>query len=277
MKIKEEIIKSRANPFVKFAASLADKKGRKNEKSFIIEGEKLTFEAIENNLPITHIVLLESKKDTVLPKIKPLLSKKEYDYTEVVIVSEEVFLKISSEKSPQGVISIIKYLDFFCNLDIIYKEEFFLKEAERAVILCSLRDPGNLGSVIRSSVAFGVGHIILTDDCADLYNSKTVRAAMGSMFKIRATVIPSLADFIVAAQGVGRRVFAAELSAGAVSLDTLDFSKNDLVIIGNEGHGIPKEISEKCDGSVYIPISKNTESLNASVAAAIFMWEQSKK
>ena len=79
MKIKEEIIKSRANPFVKFASSLNDKKGRKNEKSFMIEGEKLTFEAIENNLPITHIVLLESKKDAVLPKIKSLLSKKEYE------------------------------------------------------------------------------------------------------------------------------------------------------------------------------------------------------
>ena len=99
---------------------------------------------------------------------------------------------------------------------------------------------------------------------------------MGSLFRTKISTVASLGDFIRAARESGRRVFAAELSDGASSLCDLDTRHTDVFIIGNEGHGIPKEISSLCDGSVYIPISKKTESLNASVAAAVFMWEISK-
>lgn len=277
MKIREEIVTSKNNPTVKRIASLKDKKGRRELESFFIEGEKLTLEAIENALPITHIILLDTKKDAILPRIKCLLSEKVHNDVEIIIVTEDVFLKISSEKAPQGVITVIKYLDFFQKLDIIYKEEFFLKPDERAVILCSLQDPGNLGSVIRSAVAFGVEHVILTSDCADVYNTKTVRSAMGSLFKVKVTEIPSLPELVSTMRKSGRRVFAAELREGAVSLSDLELFGSDVFIIGNEGHGIPSEVSLLCDNSVYIPISENTESLNASVAAAILIWEQNKK
>jgi tRNA G18 (ribose-2'-O)-methylase SpoU len=99
---------------------------------------------------------------------------------------------------------------------------------------------------------------------------------MGSLFRTRVTIVSDVASFIIAAQANGRRVFAAELCEGARSLSDVVINAKDVVIIGNEGHGIPKEISSLCDNSVYIPISSKTESLNASVAAAIFMWEQSK-
>ena len=172
---------------------------------------------------------------------------------------------------------IIKYLDFFSKLDIIYKEEFFLKSDERAIILSSIRDPGNLGSVIRSAVAFGTEHIILSEDCVDLYNSKTVRAAMGSFFKIKATIVSDLVSTISLLRENGRAVYAAELRPGAVSLSDIDTSPCDIVVIGNEGHGIPEDVSKACSASVYIPISENTESLNASVAAGVLMWEFSRK
>ena len=162
-------------------------------------------------------------------------------------------------------------------MDIIYKEEFYFSDTDRMIILCSLRDPGNLGSVIRSAVAFGINHIILTADSADLYNPKTVRSAMGSLFRVKASIVSDLSAFIGLLQGAGRRVYAAELTDSASSLSELGIKGRDVVIIGNEGHGIPMEISERADGSVYIPISQNTESLNASVAAGILMWEQSKK
>jgi TrmH family RNA methyltransferase len=144
------------------------------------------------------------------------------------------------------------------------------------MILCSVRDPGNLGSVIRSAVAFGVGSVILSSDCADLYNPKTVRGAMGSLFRVRCTVVDDLRSTVEQIKASGRRVFAAELSEGAISVSDVGVLQDDVFIIGNEGHGIPREISEACSGSVYIPISSKTESLNASVAAAVFMWEQSK-
>ena len=96
---------------------------------------------------------------------------------------------------------------------------------------------------------------------------------MGSMFGIRITSVSDISDFIAHAKKRGRRVYCAELREGAKSIKDIDLDPSDIFIIGNEGHGIPKNISEQCDLSVYIPISNNTESLNASVAAAIFMWE----
>ncbi len=277
MKIQNEIITSRQNPTVKWAASLSDKKGREESRAFIAEGIKLTLEAAGAGLPVTHVFVSETKRNRFLPRLLDAFSSDKYEKTELITLSETAFSKISTEKAPEGVISVIKYLDFFQELNIIYKEDFFISPTERAIMLCSVRDPSNLGSVIRSSVAFGVDHIILTSDCADLYNPKTVRSAMGSLFRVKATVVSDVLSFIDAAGAVGRPVYAAELSENAISLSEVDVKVTDIFMIGNEGHGIPSEISEKCSGSVYIPISKKTESLNASVAAAIFMWEQSKR
>ena len=276
MYFENEIITSRNNQFVKWAASLTDKKNRKVSGYFLAEGVKLTKEAFEAGLPIDYCVVSEGKKDAVLKSLGDIYKSEKYKNSKFITVSENVFEKISTEKAPQGVISIIKHLDFFRDMDIIYKEEFFLKPEEKAIFLFSLRDPSNLGAVIRSSVAFGIEHIVLSDDCADIYNPKTIRSAMGSLFRVRVTTVKNVPSFIKSAQHNSRRVFAAELTQTAVSLSDIHLRGNDIVIIGNEGHGIDGEISALCDNSVYIPISKKTESLNASVAAAIFMWEQSK-
>ena len=274
MKIFRDIISSRNNPTVKWAASLADKKGRGESCSFIAEGEKLTVEALRRGLPVTHIFVMEGKEERILDLLKPFDNVDIYAECQVICLSESAFLKISTEKAPQGVISVIKYLDFFCNSDIIYKEDFFISKGERALSLYSLRDPGNLGAVIRSAVAFGVQHIVLSADSADIYNPKTVRAAMGTMFGVKITFVKDFKSFVIAAKENGRAVYAAELSDGARNVRDIDLKSDDIFIIGNEGHGIPKEISENCTGSVFIPISEGAESLNASVAAAVFMWEQ---
>ena len=277
MKIQKTILTSRQNATVKWVASLHDKKGRRACRAFIAEGEKLTFEAAETGLPITHVFVSDKRFNSLSTRISEAFSSAAYADTEIITVTEEVFEKISTEKAPQGIISVIKHLDFFKELDIIYKEDFFLKDDERAIALCSVRDPGNIGSVIRSAVAFGAQHIVLSADSADIYNSKTVRSAMGALFKVKVTVVRDFASFISAAQANGRNVYAAELTDNAVALDQIKALPTDIFIIGNEGHGIPAEISSACNNSIYIPISSNTESLNASVAAAIFMWEQGKK
>ena len=276
MRVFKDIISSRTNPTVKWAASLADKKGRAEAKLFIAEGEKLTFEALRRGLPVTHVFILEGKEERLLPLVKSYDADGQYEDCQIILLSEGAFSKISTEKSPQGIISVIKYLDFFSNMDIIYKEDFFIPRGERALSLYSLRDPGNLGAVIRSAVAFGVQHIVLSADSADIYNPKTVRAAMGTMFGVKISIVSDFASFINAARENGRAVYAAELSDGARSVSEIALSGDDIFIIGNEGHGIPRELSEICTGSVYIPISSEAESLNASVAAAVFMWEQNK-
>ena len=274
MKYFKDIISSRNNQIVKWAASLLDKKGRNESGAFIAEGEKLSLEALRRHLPVTHLFIMEGKEERILDLIRPYMELSEYSECQIIRLSESAFEKISTEKAPQGIISVIKHLDFFAKLDIIYKEDFFIPKGERALSLYSLRDPGNLGAVIRSAVAFGVQHIVLSSDSADIYNPKTVRAAMGTMFGVKISVVSDFASFVRAAKECGRAVYAAELRDGAKSVKDIDLSSDDIFIIGNEGHGIPDEISSLCTGSVYIPISEGAESLNASVAAAVFMWEQ---
>ena len=274
--IFDQIITSRNNQLVKWVASLHDKKGRAASRSFIAEGVKLTIEAIRAGLSVSHIFISSKVASEVLPSIENELMAVRSDDTRIYLLEETAFAKISTEKAPQGVISVIKYLDFSINIDIINKEEFFLGRDERALVLCSVRDPSNLGAIIRSAVAFGVEHLVLSSDCADIYNPKTVRSSMGTMFKVKFSKVKGLEEFIAAARHNGRRVFAAELSSDAVSLKDVSVKRSDMFIIGNEGHGIPEEISSACNNSVYIPISDKAESLNAAVAAALFMWEQSK-
>ena len=276
MYFDSDIITSRNNQLVKWAASLSDKKNRKESGYFMAEGIKLTKEAFEAGLPVDFCIISESGKNAAMDFLSNFKNDEKYEKCRVITVSESVFEKISTEKAPQGVISIIKHLDFFRELDIIYKEEFFLQPEEKAIFLFSVRDPSNLGAVIRSSVAFGTDHVILSSDCADIYNPKTVRSAMGSLFRVKVTSVKDVPSFIQSANENERRVFAAELSDNAVSLSDVSLKGSDIIMIGNEGHGIAPEVSALCNGSVYIPISKKTESLNASVAAAIFMWEQSK-
>ena len=276
MYFENEIITSRNNQFVKWASSLSEKKNRKESGYFLAEGVKLTKEAFEAGLPVEYCIVSEDKKDAVLAALEDVCNTDKYQKCKLITVSENVFEKISTEKGAQGVICVIKHLDFFRDMDIIYKEEFFLKPEEKAIFLFSVRDPSNLGAVIRSSVAFGIDHVILSGDCADIYSPKTVRSAMGSLFRVKVTTVKDVPSFIKAAQENSRGVFAAELTDGAISLSEANLAATDIVMIGNEGHGIDADISKICDGSVYIPISKKTESLNASVAAAIFMWELSK-
>ena len=192
----KETITSRNNPTVKWAASLGSKKGREEARSFIAEGEKLTLEAFSAGVPVSHVFVREEKYAEFAKRLSEYKENELYRSTAVYSLSEGAFSKISTEKSPQGVISAIKYLDFFRDADIIYKEDFCLSPDERAIILCSVRDPSNLGAVIRSSVAFGVSHIVISDDTASAYNPKTVRAAMGSLFRVKITRVRSLKSFI---------------------------------------------------------------------------------
>ncbi len=277
MKIENEILTSRQNPKVRYAASLAEKKGRAEARAFLAEGEKLTLDALAAGMPVTHIYAMASRKERLTEKIFPATEKEIFRDTRWIWLSDEAFSKISTEKAPQGVVSVIKYLDFFCETDIIYKEDFFLAPKERAIALAGVRDPSNLGAVIRSAAAFGIDTIVLSADCADVYSPKTVRAAMGSLFRVKVVTVGDFSSFVRAARAAGRRVLSAELSASALPLDEAGLTGEDIVVIGNEGHGVSEEISALCDAGLYIPITEKAESLNASVAASVILWEQRKK
>ena len=271
MEIKE--ITSRQNATLLWAASLSEKKYREKQGAFLADGVKLVEEAILSGLPVSHIFIQADKKDEFLPLVTSLYARMGAKEPPVFLLSAPCFEKISTEKAPQGIIAAIKYLDFFKRIDKINSEEIL----GRALFLSSVRDPGNLGAIIRSAAAFGTETVILSSDSADIYHPKVLRAAMGTLFKISVLTVSDEVDFIRAQRALGRRFFAAELRENAVPLSSLALKETDVFIIGNEGHGIPTALSAACDGSVYIPIAVGVESLNASVAASVLLWEQYKK
>lgn len=271
MNLQQEWITSRANPIVRETASLQEKKYRTRLGLFLTEGEKLFREAVQAGLAIQRVLLDGRRADSLLPMVEAVLQGSAAENTPVFCLGGEAFDKISTEMAPQGVICVLKHLDFFKKCTKISMKE--LPAGERAVFLDSVRDPGNLGAVIRSAAAFGVGTLLLTEDCADLYNPKTVRAAMGCLFKVRVITVADAVGSVSALRESGRRVYAAELREGAVSLRALELRGEDVFVIGNEGHGVAPALSAACDGSVYIPIATGVESLNAAVAASLLLWE----
>ena len=143
------------------------------------------------------------------------------------------------------------------------------------MMLCSIRDPGNVGTIIRSAAAFGFDGVLLSGGCADVYNRKTIRAAMGNLFRIKTYVTESPEDTVRFLRSRGRRVLCAELRPSSVSMNDIEFKASDVAVVGNEGTGIPESVSALCDGSFFIPISPRVESLNVASAASVIAYHQS--
>lgn len=258
------LITSRANPLIVESASLKEKKYRESTKTFLIEGVKLFCEAVKKKVPIVRVFATEKMTEYCSSVL---------ENGEIITVSEGVFEKLSTEKSPEGVICVAKYIDKFHNINKIYNMEDFEGSVRRILLLSSLRDPGNLGTVIRSATAFGCDEIIMSDDCADIYNPRTVRASMGTLFTQRLTVVPSLPDTVRAMNDGGYVTLAAVLDESAQPLDKVGIDRKTAFIVGNEGHGIDASVINAASGTVYIPMAQGVESLNAAAAAAVFMWQ----
>ena len=270
-----EIIRSRQNRTVVETAKLTDRKAREASKSFRFDGVKLLQEALKNGLEIETVLFKESAKDAILNTLSKSLGK---DFLvsvgRAVTLSDEVFDKISEEKSPEGVICVAKYIDKIQKIVTIYNsEDFSAMQNERIVLLESVRDPANIGAIIRSAAALGVDRLILSADCADIYHPRAVRASMGTLFNQPIDRVERLPSVIAGLRRSGRRVFAAALDEEAYRLGSFAYQTGDCVVIGNEGHGLSLETMEVCDQRVFIPMSGRAESLNAAVAASVLMWE----
>lgn len=274
---RPEVITSRKNPYLLKMASLQEKKYREEQKLFLVEGKKLVEEAFLSGITPDTLLIAESKYGILIPQIESLCDSVSGDPPRIFCFSDSCFEKISTEKSPEGVIAVLKHLDFFKKcIKIDGRQQF--EEAgcanERMLVLYDIRDPSNLGAVMRSALAFGIDRILFGGSCVDLYNPKTVRASMGALFRLKYAFLSDVSAFADFLHEGGRRLLAAELTENAKPLGDLAVSARDVFVIGNEGHGIPREISALCDMSAYIPISEASESLNASVAASILLWEQ---
>ena len=269
MPFGKEIITSRQNPTVVKLCALLDKKERRKSRLFRIDGHKLVSEAIECGAHIDLVAICSEKADRLMPLA-------EHSGAKTVLLSPEVFSKITEEKAPDGIIAVVK------NIDEIHKELSLSEIPElassdkRIMAFESLRDPGNLGTVIRSASAFGVDTLLLSADCADIYNPKTLRGAMGAIFSREILFCDDLPAALARFSCEGRRVLAAILDSEAVSVEKSALTERDIVLIGNEGHGLSRAAVDASDLSVILPINtgKGVESLNAATAASVFMWEQ---
>ncbi|MBR6677006.1 MAG: RNA methyltransferase [Clostridia bacterium] len=251
-------ISSRTNPTVQLIASLEKKKHREESGLYLCEGIKLCREAL-GRCKVRYAAVREDKARG------DVLEMCEKSGGEIIVLSESAFAKISADTSPDGVVFVIE-------MENNYGSSF---EGERVIMLDSVRDPGNVGTVIRCAAAFGFDRVILSD-CADIYNPKTVRATMGALFKMKFTEVSSSEEVIEALRSEGRRVIAAALGESALTLGASPLRADDCIVIGNEGHGVSEATLNGCTGVIKIPMTDKTESLNAAVAASVIMWEQFK-
>ncbi|MBE6563336.1 MAG: RNA methyltransferase [Ruminococcaceae bacterium] len=257
-----EYIQSKDNDRVKLFSKLEKSKYRKEHGLFLAEGRKLAVEAVGADCA-KYLLVREDVLET--EDIQSIIKAAE-GKSEVLVLSNAAFGKITTESAPQGIIAVCSFPEKHACGDACISDD------KKIIILDGIRDPGNLGTILRSAVAFGIDAVIL-GDCADIYSPKTVRAAMGAVFKLQLVLCDSLSVFVSKLKKNGRKILGAALGKNSVELGEYSLARNDAVVIGNEGHGISEEVLSVCDSFLKIPMEENCESLNAGIAASVIMWE----
>lgn len=269
-----EVITSRQNSNIVAACKLADKKYRDAEKRFRVDGIKLFEEVLQSESEIEAVFLREGSVNKLLDRIRTSLER--IQSAKIKVVSDGVFDKMTEEKSPEGIICVVKHIDKLHKIVKINNKGAFLDELQNKKVFAveSVRDPGNMGTVIRTAAAFGVDVLLISSDCADLYNPRTVRAAMGALFRQRIIRVDDFPSAMNSLSESGRKTYAATLGQDAVLLGEVKLDELDCIVVGNEGHGLSADTVNSCDKNILIPMTIGAESLNAAVAASVCMWEQ---
>jgi TrmH family RNA methyltransferase len=258
-----EVITSRANRLIIDTAKLQDRKYRQREKLFFFEGKKLLEEAILQRVPLVRVFVTDN--NTHLLENLP-------NHIEQYVVSQSVYDKISVDNSPEGVFCVARYLDRLHKFATIYN---MLEKGSRFLAV-SIRDPGNMGSIIRSARAMGIDCLLLSSDCADLYHPRTIRGAMGALFSLPTLTVTDPVSSIQALKNEGYCVYAAALTPTACDVRTVDITASSCFVVGNEGHGLPDSIINASNQAIIIPMQPGSESLNVAAASSLLLWEMGK-
>jgi len=236
------LITSLDNNKIKKYIKLKTKKYRDLEKMFLIEGEHLVKEALSCNLLVDLLVLEDNYIDI------------DFNFT---YVTKNIMKKLSDMDSVPRVVGVVKF--FEPNLDF----------SNKVLMLDDIQDPGNLGTIIRSSVAFGVKDIILNLNSVDIYNDKVIRSSQGMIFKVN-IIRCDLKDVIFSLKERNYKIFGTDVLGG---VDARSIKENKFALImGNEGKGVKKELLELCDKNLYIKMNPECESLNVGVATSILLY-----
>ncbi len=256
-------IYSKDNPTFKQVKQLLKKKYRDQYKQYIIEGVRIILDAYENNKNIDYIVYCDDIYKTAGgEEALQLFIDNNY---RIYKVSSKMYSEITDTSNPQGIMAVIPIEK--------YKDNSFLKKKNAlVVILDRVQDPGNLGTILRTADAAGADGVFLTKGCVDLYNLKTIRATMGSIYHI--PVINNAES-----EKLIRELKAENFELVCTSLETekyyfdIDLTSKIAIVIGNEANGVLPSIINDSNHVIKIPMEGKAESLNAAVAASIIMYE----
>lgn len=241
------------NKRIKELNSLRDKsKSRREAGQFIVEGLKMFVEAPEADVVETYVT-----KDFEAAH-QDILKGKIYE-----VIDDSLMSRLSDTKTPQGVLCVLKQRE--CKLDNI------ITEGGLFVILEDIQDPGNLGTILRTGEGAGVSAVIMSRGCVDIYNPKTIRSTMGSIYRVPFMYTDNLHETIEKMKAAGIEVYAAHLK-GEKYYDEVDYGRSAF-LIGNEGNGLKKETADMADTYIKIPMEGSVESLNAAIATSILMYE----
>ena len=238
-----EVISSKDNRKIKELSKLLNKKYRDIENKFLVEGFHLVEEASKSNKLLEIIKTEDCECDIDAP---------------TTLVTYDVLKKLSNTITPQKIIGVVSKLD---------EKEI----GNKVLIVDELQDPGNLGTIIRSSVAFNFDTIILSENTVDLYNDKVIRSSEGMLFKIN-IIKKNTQEAIDYLKKNKYKIYGTKVDGGS-NIKNIIFPNKLAFIIGNEGNGVRKEILDLCDEYLYIPMNDNCESLNAAIATSIILYE----
>lgn len=241
------------NKRIKELNNLRDKsKSRKESGQFIVEGLKMYVEAPEADIIETYVTKeFESAH-------KNILAGKSYE-----VIDSSLMSRLSDTKTPQGVLCVLKQRE--CKLEQV------MNGGKLFVVLEDIQDPGNLGTIMRTGEGAGVSAVIMSRGCVDIYNPKTIRSTMGSVYRVPFMYTDNLPQTIEAMKAAGISVYAAHLK-GQKYYDEISYGKSAF-LIGNEGNGLKEETANLADTYIKIPMEGSVESLNAAIATSILMYE----
>ena len=251
-----------SNPTVKLIRSLRDKKHRKREGRFLAEGLRLLTDARESGHLPEMLVMAEGREQH--PLLSELESAVEQAGGEVIETSADILAKITGKENPQAVAGV--FAEFDTSLTALERDA-----APIWLVAQALRDPGNLGTMLRTGDAVGAGGLILIDDCADPFSVEAVRASLGAVFS-QGIAQARWDEFLPWLRGGSGQLVAASLR-DAVPYRGAPYAAPCFILVGNESRGLPEEYELACDLRVTMPMRGRADSLNAAVAGAVLAYE----
>lgn len=240
-------------------------KERRKDHVFLAEGVRMCEEAPVKN--VREVYLTEELEQKIKQNAKngDAAFWDKLQQTGYETVSPEVFAKMADTQTPQGILTVLEQPSYDLTQLLEKPDPLFL-------ILENLQDPGNLGTMIRTGEGAGITGVIMNSQTVDIFNPKTIRATMGSIFRVPFVYVPDLSPVLARMHEKGIHTYAAHLK-GQEYYDSFSFREPTAFLIGNEGNGLSKEISDRAGQYLKIPMEGKVESLNASIAAALLMYE----